>query len=355
MDKITESRVRRVSKKRRKKWTIRIVSVIAVLLVGFIAYYGWNIASALNGSYDNVSGSKMRAKPVQPRTEPFAILLIGSDATNVDDHTHGENSTYGWRSDVLMVLAINPKTKTAKLVSIPRDTYVKIAHTHVATKITNTTGNTPPGMDKVRNVMDTVENFTGIPIDYYAKVNFQGFVDVVNAVGGVNVDVTLHFTGPAIGRYITFNVGKNQHFDGMHALAYVRQRHGIVGGDIARNQRQQDVINSIMDKMMSADGVANFLGVVKAVGKNFSYNIPMGDLASIIALYKEIPKQNIERIEVQTTGGPQVRGMDVQYCSPQEQQRISTILRTELDWHGPPAVSVPKASSTTTHTTTKKP
>ncbi|SEM78708.1 LCP family protein [Lihuaxuella thermophila] len=337
MHRVAHSRVDRVKKKRRRRWVFRVITLVLLLTVGIGSYFGYQVVSALNKSHDSeVGGSKLRAQPVKPKEEPFAVMLLGADTIDVE-----EEKSLGWRPDVIMIAAVNPKTKSAKLVSIPRDTYVKIANTggHRSKINDAAMAGVKRGINPVDNVRQTVENLLGIPIDYYAKVNFQGFVDIVDAVGGVDVYNTRSFRGPAIGKKIFIGYG-DQHLDGMKALAYVRQRKDDPEGDMGRNKRQQEVISKIIGKIASVEGVTKFSDVVEAVGKNFTFNIPLSEVPSMLALYKEIPKENIERIEFKTytqeygiVNGIRKKVYWERYRE-KDLEQIRQLLRQQLNWTG---------------------
>lgn len=336
MQRVVQSRVDRVKKKRRRRWVFRITALALILTIAIGSYFGYQVVSALNKSHDTeIGGSKLRSKPVKPKEEPFAVMLLGADTIDVELEKKA-----GWRPDVIMVAAVNPKTKSIKMVSIPRDTYVKIANTggH-RDKINSAALLARNGINPVENVRQTVENLLGIPIDYYAKVNFQGFVDIVDAVGGVDVYNTRSFRGPAIGKKIFIGYG-DQHLDGMKALAYVRQRKDDPEGDMGRNKRQQEVISKIIDKIASVQGLTKFSDVLEAVGKNFSFNVPLSEVPSMLALYKQIPKENIERIEFKTytqefaiINGIRKKVYWERY-NEEDRKKISQLLKQQLNWTG---------------------
>ncbi len=335
MQRVAHSRVDRVKKRRRRKWFFRFITLVLILTIGIGSYFGYQVVSALNKSHDTeVGGSKLRSKPVKPKEEPFAVMLLGADTVDIELEKKD-----GWRPDVIMIAAVNPKTKSVKLVSIPRDTYVEIANTGGRWNKINDAASAGArrGINPVENVRQTVENLLGIPIDYYAKVNFQGFVDIVDAVGGVDVFNKHSFRGPAIGKLIFIGYG-DQHLDGMKALAYVRQRKEDPEGDMGRNKRQQEVISKIIDKIASVQGVTKFTDVLEAVGKNFSFNIPLSEVPSMLALYKQIPKENIERLEFKTytqeygvVNGVRKKVYWERY-SEENLNEIKQVLRKQLNW-----------------------
>ncbi|MBA4495374.1 LCP family protein [Paenactinomyces guangxiensis] len=328
MGKGNESRVVRIQKKRRKKWAFRVMGLILILIIGIGSYLGYQAISALTKSHDSeVSRSKRRQKPVEPKKEPFAVLLLGSDQID----TKAEQKI--WRPDVIMVAAVNPKTKSVKLLSIPRDTKVTIANTDgFRDKINHSAyWGKMKGKNPIDNTRETVENLLDIPIDYYAKVNFRGFVDIVDAVGGVDVNNRYTFRGPAINQMKTIPAGQH-HLNGMEALAYVRQRKAEqnIEGDMGRNERQQEVISQIVDKMISAEGIANFPKISRAVGDNLSFNIDIGEIPSIAAVYQNIPISNIETVKVETYPD-KIKGISYLILSEKEKQRIRDLFKQYME------------------------
>jgi anionic cell wall polymer biosynthesis LytR-Cps2A-Psr (LCP) family protein len=126
----------------------------------------------------------------------------------------------------------------------------------------------------------------------------------------------------------------------MRALAYVRQRKDDPEGDMGRNKRQQEVISKIIDKIASVEGLTKFSDVLEAVGKNFSFNVPLSEVPSMLALYKEIPKEKIERIEFKThtqeyaiINGRKKRVYWERY-NEEDRRKISQLLRQQLNWTG---------------------
>ncbi|WP_044640636.1 LCP family protein [Risungbinella massiliensis] len=318
-------------KQKRKKW-FRILAIIGILLLLFLGYVGYNLYQAFGKGQDNSIGkSDMRDQEVQPKETPFAVLLMGVDQIEAADEKKD-----GWRPDVLMVAAVNPKTKSVKMVSIPRDTLVTIGKTGGKDKINSAAAYGRKKGNEIEVIRQTVENFLQIPIDYYVKINYQGFVDIVDAVNGVDVQVEYPFRGPAIHQHISFQEGP-AHLNGMQALAYVRQRkdsHNTTG-DHDRNKRQQEVLADLTDKLVSVVGISKFPKITESVGNNFSYNLTLSDLLSIGAVYKSIPKANIESYTIKTT--PQQydsRGRVVwwEIASKEERERVQTMLQTQLEW-----------------------
>jgi polyisoprenyl-teichoic acid--peptidoglycan teichoic acid transferase len=324
MERVERSRIHRVRKKRKKKWAFRFLTVFILLILGVGLYLGSQIWGAFANSGKKLGKSDLRTTQVEFQKDPFTVLLIGTDQRG-----HQKN----WRSDVLILAAVNPKTKSVKLVSIPRDVYTTIPNSGgVKTKI-----NAAPyygyqsGVGPVQNIRQAVEHVLHIPVDYYAKINFQGFEDIVDALGGVDVNVKFPFHQAAIGgKMVYFKPGKH-HLNGAEALAYVRMRHQDPKGDLGRNERQREVISTLIDNIASAKGVFNFGEVMKAVGDNFEMSFQVSDLPALIDLYRSIPKQNVQTIEAQVTF-EKIPGVgDVDILNQAERDRINKIMSQQLE------------------------
>lgn len=321
----SRSRIDRVSRTRRKKLGKRFLIITPIVGLSILIFLLIQFWGTITGSHDELEKSGLRENQIDLNKDPFAILLIGSDARKEGSHN--------WRPDVLMVAAINPKKKTMKMVSIPRDVWVEIANTNGGkAKINHAAyyGYTR-GIDPIKNTRETVENFLHIPIDHYAKVNFKGFMDAVDIIGGIEVNSEREFTIDSFGgKKLHFEKGP-QHLNGEQALAYARMRKQDPLGDKGRNIRQQEVLGEIMKKMVSFNGLAQFNELSKKVGENVSYSIEPTDILSLLAIYDNIPKQNTETITVNTTFERR-EGQSVEIVSDEEQKRISQILQQQLEW-----------------------
>ncbi|MBA4495373.1 LCP family protein [Paenactinomyces guangxiensis] len=327
MLRVENSRIDRVKKKRRRKWLFRILTMCLILFIGIGSYFGLQVWGALAKGHDESQGkSKLRDQEVEIKKDPFAILLIGSDQLTVKEEQEA------WRPDVLMVAAINPKTNSIKLVSIPRDTYTKIANTNGHKDKINSAAywGKEKGINPVTNTRETVENLLGIPIDYYAKINFRGFMDVVNTLGGVDVNNKFYFKTTSFNsRVMRFPEGP-QHLNGEQALAYVRMRKKDPEGDKGRNRRQQEVVQQLTDKIISFEGITKFSELTEAVGRNFSYNFKVTEIPALQAVYNK-SKGNLETITVKTH--PDKRnGIWYEILSEEEKQRIRDILQKQMEW-----------------------
>lgn len=263
--------------------------------------------------------------------------------------------THNWRPDVLMLAAVNPSEKSIKLVSIPRDLYVEIANTDGAKDKINASAayGYRKGIDPILNVRETIENLFNIPIDYYAKVNFQGFMDIVDLLGGVDVNVAFPFHMRAIGGEMVYFKKGPAHLNGHQALAYVRMRHDDPNGDAGRNVRQREVIQILVDKLVSFDTVPRFIELVTTVSNNFQHSFAFSEIPTLARTYNE-SKHHVTEVTLNTTPGRKFLGgvnAYIEKISEKEQQHISTLLQNQIDYKPKPTIPQEDRSinQTTTH------
>lgn len=218
-------------------------------------------------------------------TEPFTILLMGIDST---DEVLSKNAVAN--GDTLILVTFNPKTLNATMLSIPRDSYVPIAcwSNKAENKITHAAGY---GNDCM---MNTIEQYLGINIDYYAKINFKGLVKLVNAVGGVDIDVqqTLCTDDSSRGGEICVYPGY-QTLDGEHALVYARNRHALVNGDFGRNEHQQEIVLALTNKIKTINNVAKFMEILDTVSNSLDTNLTTQQMLSFYNVAKDIVKKSL--------------------------------------------------------------
>ena len=200
--------------------------------------------------------------------EPFTVLLVG----NADG-----------LSDTMIVCSVNPISLKVTMSSIARDSYVPIScYGGGTTKLNASHGS------GVNCTIDTIENLLGIEIDYYIDTNFQGVVDIVDALGGIVVNSPIEFVGQNSnderGHYTVYiPAGDNVVLNGEQALAFARERHLFATGDFARQEHQQMVIKSIMTSILRTRDVNTFLKVLKAAGDNIQTNLTVNQMTSFMS------------------------------------------------------------------------
>ncbi len=218
-------------------------------------------------------------------TEPFTILLMGIDST---DEVLSKNAIAN--GDTLILITFNPKTLNATMISIPRDTYVPIAcwSDKAENKITHAAGY---GTDCM---MQTIEDYFGINIDYYAKINFKGLVKLVDAVGGVdiNVEQELCTDDSSRGGEVCIYPGY-QTLNGEQALVYARNRKQLVNGDFGRGQHQQEIVMALINKMKTITKVSSFMDILNTISNSLDTNLTTKQILSFYNIGKDIVKRSL--------------------------------------------------------------
>jgi len=238
--------------KRRRRKIILIAVLVPLVLIGAGCLAAGLYLHNVTGKVSRVDAFSSVPEASRPQKEAVAgkaqnFLLLGSDSRDPEN-------TGGSRSDTIIVLHLNKDKSAAQLISIPRDTWVHVPrssdgrHGNVDAKI-----NAAFAWGGVPLMVETVEGYTGVRIDHVAMVDFAGFKDIVDALGGVTIDVETSFTSTH-----SLNAAGKRHFDqgvqvmdGAAALDYARERYSFKDGDFARIRHQQQVIKAILDKASS--------------------------------------------------------------------------------------------------------
>ncbi|MCD7892372.1 MAG: LCP family protein [Erysipelotrichaceae bacterium] len=222
------------------------------------------------------------SKDVDVTNSSFNIFISGID-------TYGPVSTVS-RSDVNMIVTVNPITKQILLTSIPRDYYVTLANKGVKDKLTHA------GLAGVENSVTTLENFLSIEINYYARVNFTSLVTMVDALGGIDVYSDTDLPNKGI-------VEGTNHMDGAMALAFSRERYAYTSGDNHRVQNQQAVLTAMLNKMMSTSVITNYSSILDACSGTFETNMSESEITSLIKMQiSDMASWDIEQIQLTGTG-----------------------------------------------------
>ena len=239
-------------------------------------------------------------------TEPFTILLMGIDST---DEVLTKNAIAN--GDTLILITFNPKTLNATMISIPRDSYVPIAcwSGRPENKITHAAAY---GNDCMIN---TIQNYFDVNIDYYAKINFKGLVKLVNAVGGVEVDVDVDHdlcTDNSNREEVVCIHPGRQVLNGEEALVYARNRKQLANGDFGRGQHQQEIVMALVNKMKTIKDVSTFMDILNTVSNSMDTNLTTKQILSFYDVGKDIIKKslssedadliNIQQMFLQGTG-----------------------------------------------------
>lgn len=248
----------RKKRKRRKILTGVCVSLLVILLVGagaafaYVSKLGANISSGLDTALLSA------LSPTDTPEDPFYMLLMGIDGSIERDESGELDGTY--RSDSMMLARIDPKQKKATLLSIPRDSKVQIG-SHGVNKINAAHAFGGPAL-----AVETVSKLFGVPISHYAEINFDGFIQVINALGGIEVDVPIEIDDWRAGGHVAAG---RQVLDGDRALIFARSRHSYDDygdGDIYRSANQRVVLSAVAQKLLSSDALT-IAGTIQAISE----------------------------------------------------------------------------------------
>ena len=201
-------------------------------------------------------------------TDPFTVYLSGIDV-------YGDISTTS-RSDVNILATVNPKTKQVLLVSTPRDYYVQTTVSGGSyDKLTHA------GIYGIDCSMGTLSNLYGLDVQYFFRINFTGFQNIIDALGGITVYSDVAFNTLHEGAHI--QVGENN-LSGKEALGFARERYALAGGDNDRGKNQMKVIKAVIDKACSPAILNNFSGLVDSVSGSFDTNMSSDEISSLVKM-----------------------------------------------------------------------
>ncbi len=254
-----------MNKKIPLKGKLFVIAIVFIIFFGGIAnqYLTTNFSAQENNSFPD---SKIN------------VLITGHD----EDH-------YGVsRTDTIMLASIDIETRQAGIIFIPRDTRLSIPGRGI-NRI-----NAAYAFGGIDLTIETIEDFLDINIDYYADLDFDGFIKIINAIGGVeiNVERNLNYVDRAGDLYIDIPAGQ-QTLDGENALHYVRYRESS-RGDIGRVERQQKFVNAIINQALSPSTIARLPSIYQEINKAVDTNIPLIDISSFLFLAKDIDLNNLE-------------------------------------------------------------
>ena len=223
--------------------------------------------SILNFS-DTVTTSAQEGSNKDLTKDPFTVLLTG------------ENEGL---ADTIILMSVNPVSMKITMTSIARDSYVPITCNGYGKSKINAAHYTSEGC-----MVDTVENLTGVHIDYTVEFNFASVIQIVDAVGGVDVDITESFDAQSwdieSDSLVVYHIeaGDNQHLNGQLALGYARERHAFADGDFARQRHQQEIISKVIAKIMALKDPNMAVSVLEAAGENVKTNISVEQLLNFV-------------------------------------------------------------------------
>ncbi|WP_412977146.1 LCP family protein [Ornithinibacillus sp. 179-J 7C1 HS] len=303
-------------KKKKRKWLYWVGGILLfLLLVG--GGYAWYVWDKIHDTVDTMHEPLERDKDPQRQK---VINNIFSDKKSINILLLGVDEREGdkGRSDTMILMSLNPKTNSMKMLSIPRDTYVNIPSR---------------GLDKINHAyafggvelaVQTVEEAFDLPVHFYGKVNMEGFKLGVDSLGGVTISNDMEFTQDGI----VFEKG-NLHLNGKEALAYIRMRKGDPRGDMGRNERQRAVITAAMDEAASFSSITKVGEILDILGNNVNTDLQMKNMQNLFTNYLGT-RANIDTMEI--SGSGQIIGGIWYYIVPEaEFSRISTEIKNHME------------------------
>ncbi|MDO5517795.1 MAG: LCP family protein [Clostridium sp.] len=241
-----------------------VIGIIALILTFLI----FSIFSGFAALFK--IGSRTMPQGTSPSSgEPVNILMLGMD---IGDPSQADNQSIK-RTDTIMVVNYNPSTKKIKVVSVPRDTLISNNGKNLKINAAYAVG----GYPKIKN---EVENLLGIDVNYMVKVDYNAFVEVIDALGGVTMDIDQNMIYDDEGQnlHINFKAGETVKMDGQKAQEFFRWRKnndgsGLANGDLDRIKNQQKFISKVVDKCKSPFILFRISKVLSAVGDNVETNM----------------------------------------------------------------------------------
>lgn len=305
----------------------------SILYVGiglFLIAYTWfwrayvNVNETTKNIFNPITTNPMRDEEIviDKATDPISFAFLG-----VDNGAYGRQEEVG-RSDAILVGTINPNTETTTLISIPRDTYAYMSGYEEEYDYAE------PYYDKLTHAyaygeaemaVNSIQELLNVPIDYYVEVNMQGLMDIVDAIGGIEVTSPLTFEYE--GHY--FEEGETYKLNGTEALAFARMRKDDPAGDTGRQVREKLVIKAILDKIMSFSTLTNYQSILETMEQNVKTNLTFDDLVKLRSGYgKSLENFQQGSLEVEEMW---LGDIYYSYAHPVNRLEMSNRLRAELE------------------------
>ena len=213
-------------------------------------------------------------------TKPFTVLVMGVDST-----LENLSASQTGNGDALMLVTFNPKTLNATIISIPRDTYTYLPNFGSENKITHA------AWGGTNCIIGAVEKLLNVKVNYYVKINFKGVVKLVNALGGVTIDVPTDMCTSDSSRKTNICLKKGtQKLNGEQALAFSRNRYAFATGDFQRGLNQQAVVQAMLNELKTITSANKALEVLDIVSKSMNTNFTTKQLLSFYDIAKNLFK-----------------------------------------------------------------
>ncbi|MBM7572489.1 LCP family protein [Aquibacillus albus] len=325
--------------KQSNRWKRNIKYVLLFLLIIFISvgsYLIYEVYTAANKSYQELeradNKSDLRKEAITFSDDPISMLLIG-----VENYSTGGKDG---RADTQIVVTLNPETKKVTMTSIPRDTRVKIDEIEAYSgyhKINAAYSfGSLSGYGGSKLTVEKVEELLNIPIDKYVAVDFDGFRDIIDTLGGVTVDVKEGFWEENIyqnNERIYFEEGPT-HLNGEEALAFVRMRRLAVNYTYPREERQRQLIRAAIKETISAGTIFKANEISTILGKNIETNLKPKEIYHLERSYSSIGEDEMETIHIEGTN-QRVEGLSFFIPNEDNLNDVSEQLKQQLELTNP--------------------
>lgn len=318
------------------KVTMLLTLSLVICATAYGVYLTKQAEHAANNAYEEIEDrelSEQREVKVEPATDNVSILILG-----VDDSEKRDQGADNSRTDALLLATLNNKSKTVKLVSIPRDSYVYIPHIGYRDKI-----NHAHARGGTLATIETVEELFDIPIDYYVRLNFNAFIEIIDALGGIEAEVPYAMLEMDEFDRKTINLEPGlQTLNGREALALARTRKQ--DNDIERGKRQQEIIKAIATEAASFKSITKYDDLLSAVSDNMKTDMSFTEMKSFFSYLTN----GMPRIDTLTLEGYDDMSTGIYYYKLNEQalDEVSHILQSHLGL-SPESTNLSSASSQT--------
>ncbi|WP_438347577.1 LCP family protein [Paenibacillus sp. FA6] len=311
-----------------KRWikvTLLSLSLVIFIVLGYGIYLYESVKSTARTIYEprepnkpvtikattttTTSTEQKGGVPVKmDEREPYTVLVMGVDQRESDVG----------RSDTMIVLSVNPSKESILMFNIPRDTRTEIIGHGTTDKI-----NHAYAFGGVNMSIQTVENLLNIPINYYIKVNMEGFSQIIDLLGGVEIENPFSF------QYEGYEFAEGPlELDGNEALAYSRMRYDDPRGDLGRNARQREILKQTLENALQVTNIVRLQSMLAEVGNNVKTDITFDEMKKFITDYRS-DLNKIETLELNGQG-KRINGIYYYTIEATEKERVHNLIEEHL-------------------------
>ncbi|MFA6939697.1 MAG: LCP family protein [Clostridiaceae bacterium] len=273
------------------------LTLFILLIIGGIVFGVYRYLLSLTNKSSGYNGQTVITKEVK-KDGPVNILLMGVDIGDPQSKSANDPK----RTDTLMLLNYNPNTKSANILSIPRDTLIKINGKNQ--KINNA-----HAINGIQGAIDAVEKLLEVDVNYYAKLNYEGFRKLIDSIGGVDITIPYEMDYDDAGQnlHIHFKKGETVHLDGAKAEEYFRWRKnndgkgGFATGDLGRIDNQHDFISKVIDKIKSPSIIFKLGGILKSIPEFVETNMEPVSIIKYGYIVAKLGSSNIKMETIKST------------------------------------------------------